>query len=153
MHALADQRKNTRIAMAVLPDNRYRVAVGILINDKGEVLMAQRASTQEHPNRFEFPGGKFEAGETLDEALARELFEEIGIVVRSHRWLTDVLFDYPQRKVQLIVHQILDYDGTPHSKESQPLFWVPLQNIRNYELPEANYKIVDALTEKSLYPS
>jgi len=124
-----------------------RVAVGVLRDREGRVLLARRHPDSHQGGLWEFPGGKLEAGETLAEALYRELAEELGIAVRQHRPLILIRHDYGDRKVCLDVHEVLRFDGEPQSREGQPLSWVSLDALHSYPLPQANGPIVARLIE------
>src|SRR5690606_27744439 len=77
------------------------VAVAALVRRDGRVLVMQRLPGTRYAGRWEFPGGKFEAGETAERALGRELDEELGIVPTRVRPLMRIRHDYPERRVRL----------------------------------------------------
>lgn len=122
--------------------DRILVAVGLVVNAHGQVLMAQRHLHQHQGGCWEFPGGKVEPGETVVQALSRELKEEIGIDVQEHQPCVDVSHDYPDKRVLLSVHWVSKYLGEPKSLESQPLRWVPITRLQDYQVPMANQAIV-----------
>jgi 8-oxo-dGTP diphosphatase len=100
-----------------------QVAVGIVQNDKGQVLFAQRPTGKPYAGWWEFPGGKIEAGETLAQALARELREELGIqILDCHHWLTQ-RFVYPHAHVNLQFCKVQQFSGTLQSLEGQAFAW------------------------------
>ncbi|KVE39725.1 NUDIX domain-containing protein [Burkholderia sp. TSV86] len=99
------------------------VAVGVLVQPDGRYLLAQRLPGKPYEGYWEFPGGKLEAGESVEEALARELHEELGIVVTDcHRWHT-LEHDYPHAYVRLYFCKVTDWTGEPHSREGQAFVW------------------------------
>jgi 8-oxo-dGTP diphosphatase len=99
------------------------VAVGVLIREDGAVLFGQRPSDKPYGGWWEFPGGKLEAGETVEQALKRELFEELDIEVQlSVPWVVRV-FKYPHAHVRLHFQKVLRWQGEPKSKEKQALHW------------------------------
>jgi len=102
------------------------VAVGVLIRPDGAVLLAERPPGKPYASYWEFPGGKIEPGESVSQALARELAEELGVQVhRSLPW-TVIEHDYPHAYVRLHFRRIFAWDGTPHPHEGQRLhFHVP----------------------------
>lgn len=124
---------------------RLRVAVGVVIDGEGQVLVARRAQHRHQGGRWEFPGGKVESGETARAALARELHEEIGIRVLAAQPMLDVCFDYPDRGVSLEVFRVTRHSGAARGLEGQPLRWVPVSDLGNYAFPDANRPILDAL--------
>lgn len=109
--------------------------------------MAQRHPHQHQGGCWEFPGGKVESGETVFDALKRELREEIGIEVHGHKPFVEVYHDYPDKRVLLSVHWVSHYLGEPKSLESQPLRWVPVTQLQDYQVPVANKAIVEHLIQ------
>lgn len=110
-------------ANTITPVKRIDVAVGVLRNAQGEYLFAQRPEGKPMAGYWEFPGGKVEAGESIHDALARELHEELGIDIGgSTHWL-EVEHVYPHAHVLLHFCIITDWQGTPHGRENQDLHW------------------------------
>jgi 8-oxo-dGTP diphosphatase len=108
------------------------VAVGVLIREDGAVLYGQRPDGKPYAGWWEFPGGKLEAGESVEQALKRELFEELGIeVTRSVPWVVRT-FVYPHAHVRLHFQKVLQWEGAPSSQEMQSLRW-----LASGESPEA----------------
>lgn len=128
-----------------MDDLRIRVAVGVLHNEDGAVLIGQRTVKDAYFNKWEFPGGKIEPGETIEVALQRELNEEIGIKVIQSNSLVEVQHDYPDRSVQLYVHQVAQYEGEPTPREGQLIRWVMLSELDQIDFLKGNQAIVDAL--------
>lgn len=110
--------------------------------------MAQRRADQHQAHAWEFPGGKVEPDETIAQALKRELLEEVGIVVTSHSPLIDVCYDYPDKKVQLCVHQVIEFEGQAIGLENQLLQWVAMTELKERRVPLANEAIVEHLQAK-----
>ena len=102
------------------------VVVGVLRNAHGEYLFAQRPAGKPMAGYWEFPGGKIEAGETHQAALARELHEELGIRIRNGSAWRTVEHVYPHAHVQLHFIIVTEWDGEPHSREDQALHWQKL---------------------------
>ncbi len=127
------------------------VAAGALVNPTGEILLAQRHADAHQGGLWEFPGGKLEADETVERGLKRELREELGVAVTSHRPLIRVHHRYPDRQVLLDVHRVDAWDGEPHGRESQPLAWVLPEALNDYPMPPADQPIVRALQLPSRY--
>lgn len=125
--------------------SEVRVAVGVVRDGEGRVLIALRPSHKHQGDLWEFPGGKIEAGESCEAALERELFEELGITVRRSIPLIGIPFHYPDKKVFLDVREVVSFDGESHGKEGQPLRWVPIQELSNYTFPAANTPIVNSI--------
>lgn len=121
------------------------VAVGIIINQQGEVLIAQRPANKYKPGLWEFPGGKVEANENAFQALHRELKEEIGIeVISAEPWL-QIHYDYGDRKVFLDTWKVTEFEGKPFGAEGQPVRWVKVEELKQYEFPAGNQLILSEL--------
>ncbi|HIE42822.1 MAG TPA: Nudix family hydrolase [Nitrospinaceae bacterium] len=128
------------------------VAVGVIKNKQGDVLISRRASGVHQGGLWEFPGGKVEEGESTYQALKRELTEELGITISSSRPLLDIYHDYGDLKVHLDVHQVDSFHGIPQSIESQPVKWIAIPELKRYAFPVANKKIIDNLNLSDYYP-
>ncbi|MHB0982120.1 MAG: Nudix family hydrolase [Thiobacillus sp.] len=122
------------------------VAAAVLTQPDGRVLLAQRPSGKPYAGYWEFPGGKVEPGESLEAALARELHEELGIVVtRACRWITRV-FEYPHATVRLNFFRVFDWQGEPHPHEGQVFSWQQPDAVEVTPLLPANFPILKALS-------
>ena len=122
------------------------VVAGIIFSTDGrEVLLALRKPEQHQGDRWEFPGGKQEADESLRDALQRELLEEIGINVIDCSSRTTIEHEYPEKKVRLHFWDITRFSGVPEGREGQNLQWVTLTELSVLRFPDANQGIVDAL--------
>lgn len=121
------------------------IAVGILRNARGEVLVALRPADVHQGDRWEFPGGKLEPGETVAQALRREFDEELGVQVRASMPLLQVRHDYSDRQVLLDVHEITASDGEARGREGQPLEWLLPEALWQRRFPAANDAILRAL--------
>jgi 8-oxo-dGTP diphosphatase len=107
-----------------------QVAVGVLIKDHQYVLMGKRPQGKPFAGYWEFPGGKIEPNESLMEALARELKEELGIKISCSGNLNQPLMilehDYPHAYVRLHICIVYSWDGEPSGLENQELSWQDL---------------------------
>ena len=121
------------------------VAVGILIDGAGRVLVTRRAPDAHQGGLWEFPGGKVEADETLLEALTRELREELGVSVEAAEALMVLEHDYGDKQVRLDVHRVTRWSGEPRGLEGQPLAWQPPAQLRHWTFPAANRPILERL--------
>lgn len=119
--------------------------VAAIIRRPQEVLLTYRNAKQHQGERWEFPGGKVEKNETLREALARELDEELGICpVQSNPFLT-LSYTYPEKTVRLHFFDVWQFSGEPNAREAQPMRWWPLKDLLELPFPEANVPVVKAL--------
>ena len=125
--------------------NRIHVAAGVILNDSNEVLLALRPLHKHQGGLWEFPGGKVEPNETVEAALARELFEELSLTIRSPSPLLVTEHDYGDKHVTLDVWVVRQFNGEPHGREGQEQRWVPLQELPSYQFPKANQVIVEIL--------
>ncbi len=121
------------------------VAAGVIYNAAGKVLLARRAEHRHQGGLWEFPGGKVEPGETVEQALARELHEEIGITSGHSEPLIRIPYAYGDRSVLLDVHAVRAFSGEPHGREGQPVRWVAPEQLSDYAMPAANRPIVNAV--------
>jgi 8-oxo-dGTP diphosphatase len=102
------------------------VAVGVLIDGQGRFLLTTRPPGKVYAGYWEFPGGKFEPGETLEQALRRELQEELGIHIGAvHPWQQEI-FDYPHALVRLHFCKVYDWQGDFEMREGQAMAWQAL---------------------------
>ena len=125
--------------------SKLRVAVAVISDDADKILLTRRHAHAHQGGLWEFPGGKFEDGEGIGQALQRELLEEIGIRVRAHEPLIVIEHDYGDKHVILDVHRVTAFDGEPEAREGQGMRWVRLTDLRSYAFPAANVPIVERL--------
>lgn len=127
---------------------RIDVAVGVLFDAQGKVLIGQRVVQDNYYQKWEFPGGKLEVGELPEQALIREFREEVGIIIFSSEKFMIVKHDYPDRLVTLHVQLIHDYQGEIIPMEGQALKWVELEDLGSIDFLKGNQVIVKALLER-----
>lgn len=126
-----------------------RVVAGVLHDARGQVLIAQRPPGKHMSGYWEFPGGKIAPGESAEAALARELTEELGVLLRHCRPLLQLRHDYADRTVELDVLVVDAYEGAPRSVEGQALKWVRVQELGGEALLPADRPIIEALAAKT----
>ncbi|MBL0151830.1 MAG: NUDIX domain-containing protein [Ideonella sp.] len=107
------------------------VAVGVLIerdasDREGRFLLTSRPDGKVYAGYWEFPGGKFEPGETVDLALRRELHEELGITIGAVLPWQQAVFDYPHARVRLHFCKVFDWTGDFDMREGQQMAWATL---------------------------
>ncbi|QWF71715.1 Nudix family hydrolase [Methylomonas paludis] len=120
------------------------VAVGVIDDRQGNILITLRPNHTHLGGLWEFPGGKLEAGETVPQALRRELQEEIGIDVQAATPLIKVRHDYGDRRVLLDVWRVNAYNGVETPREGQAMRWVNVRQLNQYQFPAANQPIIKA---------
>ncbi|MCJ8319664.1 MAG: 8-oxo-dGTP diphosphatase MutT [Colwellia sp.] len=121
------------------------VAVGVIYREK-KVFLTKRAINAHQGGKWEFPGGKVEQGETVSQALARELKEEVGIEVLSCQPLTVIKHDYGDKQVCLDVFIVDNFLFEPKALEGQEQAWYKIEHLDKLDFPEANKEIVSLLT-------
>src|SRR5690606_42144392 len=102
-------------------------------------------SSRHQGGLWEFPGGKVEAGASVQQALARELHEEVHLRVLHSRPLLEIRHDYGDRRVFLDVHCVEIFEVQAWGREGQPVRWVALGELRDCDFPAADREIVDCL--------
>jgi len=107
------------------------VAVGVLVERdaagrEGRFLLTSRPEGKVYAGYWEFPGGKFEPGETVAQALRRELHEELGIRIGAVQPWQQALFDYPHARVRLHFCKVFDWTGDFEMREAQQMAWSDL---------------------------
>ena len=128
-----------------------KIGVGIIRNHKRDILIDLRRAEGEMGGLWEFPGGKVEPNETIQDCIKREIKEELGIEVSVGECLTIIEHQYPQFKVTLFVHYCQYIEGIPQAIECEEVRWVNLSEIDKYTFPEANYEIIDLLHSNQKY--
>ena len=102
------------------------VAVGVLIDGQGRFLLTSRPVGKVYAGYWEFPGGKLEVGETVEQALRRELIEELGITIGAvHPWKIEIV-DYEHARVRLHFCKVYEWSGEFEMREQQAMAWQTL---------------------------
>lgn len=122
------------------------VAVGMVLNGD-RVLIAKRPDHLHQGGLWEFPGGKVEATESVPEALARELKEEVDLDTSPDTMiqLTRLDFDYGDKAVSLDTWIVPEHSGKPWGREGQEVVWANIGELENYQFPAANVQLIAAL--------
>lgn len=123
---------------------RVHVVAAVIRDAAQQILLALRPSAKHMGGLWEFPGGKCEVGESPQQALSRELQEELGIVIENPQPLIQVRHDYPDLHVLLDVYTVHEFSGTAHGAEGQEVRWVAPSALSDYQFPAANRSIVTA---------
>jgi len=122
-----------------------QVVAAILRDARGRVLLAQRPRGKDFPGLWEFPGGKCEPGEAPEQALRRELREELGIDIGVIEPLIAVPWCYPHKSIVLDVHDVRTYSGIARGREGQALRWVSVEELAAIAMPPADRPVIAAL--------
>jgi A/G-specific adenine glycosylase len=126
------------------PLPHHDVAAGVIWRD-GRILIARRPSKGLLGGLWEFPGGKREPGESLEDCLVREVAEELGIEIRVGRLLTKVRHAYTHFRITLYAYQCRHISGEPQSIGCTAWKWVTPAELGDYAFPAANHAIIVAL--------
>jgi len=127
------------------------VAVGVINNSADQILISKRGDGAHQGGLWEFPGGKVEAGESVQQALQRELDEELGIRVNKAVPLIKISHQYSDLRVLLDVWRVTEFSGRACGREGQTIEWVSGQHLSEYDFPAANIAIIKAVTFPSRY--
>ena len=127
------------------------VSAIILSNDTGEILLAQRPKGKAFADFWEFPGGKIEKNEKAEDALIRELKEELDITINKKNIspLTFTTYEYDEIYLIMLVFSCNKWSGKILPLEKQQIKWIKINDIKNYKMLPADMPIVDLLLEKS----
>jgi 8-oxo-dGTP diphosphatase len=118
------------------------VVAGALLDGSGRVLMAERPAGGSMAGLWEFPGGKLEAGETPEAALARELAEELGVAIEAPKALGFVSHGYEAFHLVMLLYAVRHWEGTPVGLLGQRLDWVRADALDGLAMPAADYPLV-----------
>jgi 8-oxo-dGTP diphosphatase len=130
---------------------RVEVAAAVLLRPDGRFLLAQRPEGKVYAGYWEFPGGKVEPGERADEALGRELHEELGVeVTRAYPWLTRD-YEYEHAAVRLRFYRVTEWHGELHGKEHQRFAWQRVGALDVAPVLPANGPILASLALPPVY--
>jgi 8-oxo-dGTP diphosphatase len=121
------------------------VAAAAILDAEGRVLITRRADHLHQGGLWEFPGGKLEPGETPEQALARELKEELDILPRIHEPLIRIHHTYDEREVRLDFFRVTAFDGEPRGMQGQPLQWQDPRLLCAEDFPAADRPVITAL--------
>lgn len=121
------------------------IAIGIIRTEHSKIFITQRTEYSHLAGYWEFPGGKLKNAETAEQALKRELFEEVDIHVQQATYLTTIEHNYPERQIIMHVFLVEQWDGEPYGKEGQVSTWVAQNALNCDDFPEANRAIIEML--------
>ena len=128
-----------------------KVAVGILFDSNKNIFLAQRPNSRSWSGWWEFPGGKLEKNESPEEALARELKEEVNIdVINFEKWVTRN-YSYEEHNVTLYFFKVTEWNGDLIPKENQKLLWINPCEVNKATILPANIFILNALSLPTQY--
>lgn len=121
------------------------VAVAAIVNSNNEILISQRPPDVHQGGLWEFPGGKLEYGESVQQALMREINEELDLVIKSSRPLIKITHQYDDKTVLLDVWKVDDYSGDAFGKEGQAIKWQAVNQLDPVDFPAADVSVIQSL--------
>ena len=127
------------------PRELLSIAIGILRNTKHEILLGKRTKGS-LMGYWEFPGGKIEPNESPEEALFRELQEELGIEIGRSKKIEPIEYHYDHYDVLLMPFTVIDYVGYPSGLEGQELIWCATDQLGEIDILPADRILVEMLT-------
>lgn len=133
------------------PLRSIHVMAAVITDARGRILLARRTEGRDLAGCWEFPGGKREPGESPEDALVRELHEELGIEARVGDPVISVPQQYPDKRLCLDVRHVANWTGTPRGHEGQALAWVAPDKLMRYDMPPADRPVVAALRQPDRY--
>jgi A/G-specific adenine glycosylase len=125
-----------------------KIGVAVIRNDQGLILIDRRPAQGLLGGLWEFPGGKIEPNETVEECIKREILEEIGIAIEVKEHLITIDHAYTHFRVTLIVHHCRYLSGEPQTLQCDEIRWVTLDEIDRFPFPKANTTIIEALRDE-----
>lgn len=128
-----------------------KAVVGALYNNKQQILIAKRQSHQFMGGFWELPGGKIESSESEQQALIRELKEELGIVVTDLSIHQTMVYQYTDRIVELSIYTIDQYQHMPEGIEGQEIAWVDIDKLHKYKLLPTMKAFINSITLPNKY--
>lgn len=120
------------------------VTAAILWN-KGKILIGRRPVGDELANKWEFPGGKIEEGETPEQCLKREIREELGIIVEVGEFFAESTYAYPKGAIRLLAYFTRWERGEISPQVHKEIKWVPVNELQQYDLAPADIPIAEEL--------
>lgn len=123
-----------------------KVACGV-IEDRGKVLVAQRSETMSMPLKWEFPGGKLHEGESAEDCLVRELYEELGVIAVVGRQLPPVFHRYVDFDIELLPFVCTLKEGEISLTEHRAIAWVAPCKLGELDWPEADIPVIASYLE------
>jgi 8-oxo-dGTP diphosphatase len=125
------------------------IGVAVIWNEQEQILIDRRRPEGAMGGLWEFPGGKIEPGETIQECIQREIYEELAIKIEVGEHLITIDHSYTHLRVTLTVHHCRHLTGIPQPLECDEIRWVNLTDLEQFAFPLANVQIIAALREAS----
>ncbi|CAH1543058.1 8-oxo-dGTP diphosphatase [Vibrio jasicida] len=128
---------------------RIHIVAAIIFNqDRSRIFITKRPDDKHKGGFWEFPGGKVEQNETVEQAMIRELEEEIGITVTEQALFEHLEYDYPDKSLKFDFMTVSQFNNQPYGREGQEGRWVDIIALPNYAFPEANVPILERVVKE-----
>ena len=135
------------------PENPISVVGAVILNEQGEILCAQRGVKSDLPMMWEFPGGKIKCGESAQEALVREIKEELDCSIAVHQLITTTSFYYPTKHILLTTFYCALLNGEhPQCLEHHKLMWCKVKDLPVLNWAPADLPTVELIVFKTNNP-
>ena len=130
-------------------NNQTTNVVGGIIYQNKKILICQRKEVGDHPLKWEFPGGKIKEFEDNQQALRRELKEELNIDITEMRFFDEYLYEYKElsKKLKLVFYHIFQFEGEIQNLVHHQLKWIDISNLSDYDFLEGDHKIINRLIQ------
>ena len=122
--------------------NKSDISIAIVKDSDDLYLISLRPTNAHQGGKWEFPGGKVEQGELPEQAMCRELLEEVGLIAIDYRLFETKFFDYGDTALNLHFYLVSGFSGQAQGKEGQPIKWVSKAELASYEFPKANKTVI-----------
>lgn len=121
------------------------IGVAIIWNQAGQILIDRRLPGGSSGGLWEFPGGKLEIGETIEQCILREVAEELAIEVAIEQHFRTIDHHYKDIRITLHFYHCRYLGGTPQPLESEEIRWVTLAEMEQFTFPTANLEVIQSL--------
>ena len=123
------------------------VVAGVIKDEKGKILITQRNLKKAQGGLWEFPGGKIEPNETREDAIVREIKEELDIDIQVEKYLAERVFNYPEKDINLIALECKKINGDVKLLEHEDYRWIDNSELGNFEFAPADSFIIEKLKQ------
>lgn len=123
------------------------VVAAIIENNDGDILIAKRNSKKSQGGLWEFPGGKIEKNESADDAIKREIKEELNIDIEINKWIIEKRHEYPEKTINLILCSAKWIGGELDLSEHEDSKWIKKEDIFNFQFADADKEIINEIFE------
>lgn len=123
------------------------IVAAAIIWQNDRILLSKRKPDSYLGGLWEFPGGKKEFGETLEDCLRREVKEELGVEISEPVWFHALHYQYPEKMVEMYFYTCSIILGIPQALESTEIIWVPKHELISYEFPPADIPIIHKIIQ------